>query len=117
MNKLLKLEELAMLGLCIYALYLLKAEWWFYPLILVAPDISLLGYAAGNKIGAILYNIFHHKGVAIILIMIGFSTNNQWIGIIGIILFGHSSMDRIFGYGLKYFEGFKFTHLGLIGKK
>jgi hypothetical protein len=25
-------------------------------------------------------------------------------------------MDRMMGYGLKYNEGFKFTHLGTIGK-
>jgi hypothetical protein len=27
----------------------------------------------------------------------------------GIVLFGHSSMDRFFGYGLKTDEGFKYT--------
>jgi len=32
-------------------------------------------------------------------------------------MFGHSSMDRMFGYGLKTEEGFKYTHLGMIGKK
>jgi len=37
--------------------------------------------------------------------------------VIHIILFGHSSMDRIFGYGLKTNQGFKFTHLGTIGNK
>lgn len=26
-------------------------------------------------------------------------------------------MDRIFGYGLKYSDDFKHTHLGMIGKK
>jgi hypothetical protein len=35
----------------------------------------------------------------------------------GIILFAHSSMDRLFGYGLKYFTGFSDTHLGKIGKE
>lgn len=33
------------------------------------------------------------------------------------ILFGHSAMDRIFGYGLKFNDNFKNTHLGWIGKK
>jgi hypothetical protein len=35
----------------------------------------------------------------------------------GVILFGHSSMDRMMRYGLKYFTGFRFTHLGKIGKE
>ncbi len=29
---------------------------------------------------------------------------------------GHSAMDRVFGYGLKYTTGFQDTHLGKIGK-
>lgn len=33
-------------------------------------------------------------------------------------LFLHADFgfDRMLGYGLKYSEGFKFTHLGIIGK-
>jgi len=42
---------------------------------------------------------------------------DEWMQVIGIILFGHSSMDRMFGYGLKLGQGFKYTHLGIIGKK
>ena len=33
-----------------------------------------------------------------------------------IILFAHISMDRIFGYGLKFNDSFFNTHLGKIGK-
>lgn len=33
----------------------------------------------------------------------------------GIILFGHSNMDRIFGCGLKYADSFRHTHLGMLG--
>ena len=36
--------------------------------------------------------------------------------ITGIILYGHASMDRIFGYGLKFAENFQHTHMGWIGK-
>ncbi len=106
-----------MFAISVYALYLLKADWWYYLLILIAPDISMLGYVGGNKTGAIAYNLFHHKGIAIALFAIGLAVNNNLVQIIGIILFGHSSMDRMFGYGLKLNEGFKYTHLGIIGKK
>ncbi len=67
MKKIIQLEEAAMLGISIYALYLLKVEWWFYLLLLLGPDVSMLGYVAGNTIGAITYNLFHHKAVATIL--------------------------------------------------
>jgi hypothetical protein len=117
MKNLLKLEEAAMFGLCVYALYTLNVPWWCYLLMLLGPDISMIGYVAGNKVGAATYNLFHHKGLSVALFAIGWSTNNVQLQIAGIILFGHSSMDRMFGYGLKLPEGFKYTHLGIIGKK
>jgi hypothetical protein len=115
MNKLIRLEEAAMLGICLYALYRLRVEWWFYILLVFGPDLSMLGYLAGNKAGAILYNLFHHKAVAVIIFMLGILSQTWILQVAGIILFGHSSMDRVFGYGLKYFKGFGYTHLGRIG--
>ncbi len=117
MKLVLKLEELALLLLSIYALYSMHAQWWLYLLLFIGPDISMLGYAAGNKAGAITYNLFHHKGIAVAFFVTGWITGNWGLQLTGILLFGHSSMDRTFGYGLKYFEGFKFTHLGPIGKQ
>jgi hypothetical protein len=117
MKNIIRLEELAMLMISIYALYLLKVDWWHYLMLALAPDISILGYLAGNKVGAACYNLFHHKGIAIAIFAMGFIYNYWIMQVIGIILFGHSSMDRFFGYGLKTGQGFKFTHLGVIGKK
>lgn len=115
MKIIIQLEEAAMLGISIYALYLLNVQWWFYLLLLVGPDVSVLGYLAGSKSGAITYNLFHHKAVAIFLFTIGFINQVWMLQAIGFILFGHSAMDRMLSYGLKYFAGFKFTHLGQIG--
>src|SRR2546423_13504118 len=117
MKNILKLEEAAMFGFCIYALSLFHADWWVYLLILLGPDISMLGYLLNNTIGAVSYNLFHHKGIAIGVFAVGFILKDEWMQITGIILFGHSSMDRMFGYGLKLDQGFKYTHLGMIGKR
>ena len=95
----------------------LSFAWWWFPALILLPDLGIVGYAAGNKAGAIVYNLFHHKGIAVALFVVGFIYNNWALQVSGIILFGHSSMDRMFGYGLKTNEGFKFTHMGLIGKK
>jgi len=116
MKNILKLEEFAMFGFCVYALYLFNAEWWCYLLLLLGLDISMIGYLAGNKVGAVVYNLFHHNGIAVSIYLAGSLTDNVPLQIAGIILFGHSSMDRMFGYGLKQVEGFKYTHLGMIGK-
>ncbi len=117
MKNLIKLEEAAMLGLSIYVLSFLQAEWWWYLILFIGPEISMLGYLGGNKAGAACYNLFHHKGVGIAFFITGLSLPHLLIQVIGIVLFGHSSLDRMFGYGLKTTEGFKYTHLGLIGKK
>ena len=117
MKTTLKLEEL---GLFLFGVYLFSqlnyAWWWFFALILV-PDFSMIGYVFGNKSGAFLYNVFHHKAIAMIIYLAGIYSSNNLIQLTGIILFAHSSMDRMMGYGLKYETGFKFTHLGEIGKK
>ena len=117
MKKLIHVEEIAMVGMSIYGLYLLDVSWWFYLILLIGPDLSMLGYLAGEKNGAITYNLFHHKAVALFMYSIGMYSGNEILQLIGIILFGHSSMDRMMGYGLKYFTGFQFTHLGKIGKE
>jgi hypothetical protein len=116
MKNLLKLEELAMMALSVYFLTTLHvgiSQWWYIPLFL-APDLSILGYAFGKKAGAFCYNLFHHKLSAIAVFMAGVFLQNEYLVLTGTLLFGHSSMDRLAGYGLKTIEGFKHTHLGVM---
>lgn len=116
MKNIIKLEELGMLVISAYALYHYEAAWWWYLMLLVGPDISMLGYLAGTKTGAIAYNLFHHKAIGIGLMMTGYILPLNELLLVGIVLFSHSSLDRMMGYGLKYFESFHHTHLGKIGK-
>jgi Domain of unknown function (DUF4260) len=116
MKKIIQLEELAMFLLSIYLFSTLSFAWWWFLVLILTPDISMIGYLAGNKVGAITYNFFHHKALAIAVYVLGCYLQNEIIQLTGVILFGHSSMDRLFGYGLKTFAGFKSTHLGEIGK-
>jgi hypothetical protein len=115
MKYLLKLEEAFMFVLSIFLFSKLDFAWWLYLALLFAPDLSMLGYLGGTKVGALTYNFIHHKAVGIGIFIIGTLLANQPIQLAGIILFGHSSMDRILGYGLKYQDSFQNTHLGLIG--
>ncbi len=117
MKNTIRLEELALLGLSIWLFSDLPYAWWWYPLLLLSPDISMIAYTLGNKTGAIVYNIFHHRGLAVLLLLSGFLLQNTALQFAGTLLFGHISIDRMLGYGLKYYKGFKFTHLGLIGDR
>jgi hypothetical protein len=116
MKTVIALEELGMFLFSILIFSSLPFAWWWFPVLILAPDIGAVGYLVNNKAGAILYNIFHHKALALSCIALGYYLrNDMWI-LAGAILFGHASIDRALGYGLKYFNGFKYTHLGVIGK-
>ena len=116
MKKIIAIEEMAMFLLAIFAFSKLSFHWWVFPVLLLVPDLSMLGYLAGPKVGAWFYNIVHHKAIAILIFMIGFYYQSSVLQLAGIILFAHSCMDRALGYGLKYSDAFNHTHLGLIGK-
>lgn len=116
MNFLLKLEHIALFAFSIFLFSHTAFEWWWFPLLILSPDISMVGYLGGSRMGAFFYNLFHHQAVAIIVLCIGWQFEIEWIYLAGIILFGHSNMDRVFSYGLKYEDSFSHTHLGMIGK-
>ena len=117
MQRILKLEELAMFLGGIIAYSFLNFDWWWFLAFFFVPDIGMLGYLYGNKIGALFYNLWHHKGLAIVIGIAGVFLGNEILQLIGIILFSHSSFDRMLGFGLKYAKGFKFTNLGEIGNQ
>lgn len=116
MKSVLKLEEAMLFFFGIVLFAQLPYQWWWFPTLILLPDIGMLGYIINEKSGAIIYNLFHHRGLAILIYLFGQFTNMPIVQLIGIILFAHTAMDRTFGYGLKYFKGFKYTHLGEIGK-
>lgn len=109
---LLKLEEAALFILGIYLFSLLDYPWWIFPLLLLAPDIGMIGYLINPKIGAYTYNFTHFTLTAVLLIIAGFIAEYDLIALIGIIMFSHIAMDRALGFGLKYRDDFKNTHLG-----
>lgn len=128
MKNLLKLEELAQLLICIVVLVMNDMPWWTYLLLALGPDIGILGYLVGPRTGAFSYNLFHHKGIALLVAGAGLGSVEMsllWgtppfghlLLMASVILYGHSSMDRMFGFGLKFRDHFQHTHLGWIGKQ
>lgn len=114
MKQVLQLEELAQTALGISVLYFLpfNFSWWLWIILFLSPDIAIVGYSINKKTGSIFYNIFHHKGLAIAIAVTGFLTDSYVLMLAGALMFAHSSFDRILGYGLKYYDDFKHTHLG-----
>lgn len=116
MKALINLEELSKFVLAYLLSLHLGFSWWTFLALLLLPDLSMLGYLVNTRVGAWLYNLAHHQGVAIAVGLLGFYLQNLEVQLAGLVLFGHSAMDRGFGYGLKYSDHFQHTHLGWIGK-
>jgi len=116
MKNILKLEELSLLGLSLFLFSGLDYGWGWYALLFLTPDLSMVGYLANPRLGSWTYNLIHHKGLSVALYILGSLLSIPWLMFAGTLLLGHSSFDRVFGYGLKYPDAFQNTHLGRIGK-
>ena len=113
---LLRLEGLALFAgmTLLYAVW--DGSWWVYAILFLAPDLSVLGYLAGPRSGAIVYNAAHSYIAPMVAITSGFALASPLVLSIVMIWLAHIGIDRALGYGLKYPTGFGFTHLGRIGK-
>jgi Domain of unknown function (DUF4260) len=125
-TNLLKLEEFFLFMLALFLFSGLDYGWGWYALPFLTPDLSALSYLANPHLGAWTlrhaqgnaYNLIHHKGVAVAFYILGSLLSVPWpmFAALCAILLGHSSLDRVFGYGLKYSDAFQNTHLGRIGR-
>ena len=113
---LLRLEGTVVLGVALAAYAQFGAGWCVFALWLLAPDLSLLGYLAGPRVGAALYNAAHSYIGPVALLTLGVLAAMPWAVAGGLIWCAHIGMDRALGYGLKYGSGFGLTHLGRIGR-
>lgn len=101
-----------LLSVCIYAYF--DFSWIAFLLLLLVPDISMFGYLINHKVGAGIYNLFHTYSLPLVVILLSIALSNATALQIGIIWTSHIGMDRMFGFGLKYQNDFKDTHLNRI---
>ena len=101
MKMLLKLEEGTLVLLSLYLFLALDYAWWWFPLLFFLPDISLIGYLISKKAGAAAYNFTHHKALAILVYITGSLIQLPALQLAGVVMFGHSSLDRALGFGLQ----------------
>ena len=92
------------------------APWSLYGLLFFAPDLSMLAYLAGPRLGAFVYNALHATIGPLMLVLVGLALAEPICGSISLIWLAHIGLDRALGYGLKYVAGFRITHLGRIGR-
>jgi hypothetical protein len=112
----LRIEGLAVFAAGLAGFLCLGPQWWAVPLLLLVPDVSMVGYLRGPRVGAIVYNLAHDLATGVVIAAVGLASGSVPVAAIGAIFVAHSGMDRMMGYGLKLPSSFKDTHLGRIGR-
>lgn len=110
-NVLLRIEGVlvAIGALAIYGR--LDGNWLLFAALILTPDVSMLGYLAGTRVGAAVYNLVHTYALPVALGGYGFLTTHALAVHVALIWLAHIGIDRMLGFGLKYPSGFKDTHL------
>jgi hypothetical protein len=125
---LLRLEGLALGLICIWLYRSIHEPWWYFAVLVLTPDLAMLGYLGGPRLGAAIYNAIHTWVAPAVFFVIGWwgSAMLRSFGLEGdttfllplaFILGAHIGIDRALGFGLKLPSGFRDTHLGHIGRE
>ena len=112
----LRIESLTIAGTSSMLYFLSGASIVLFLVLILVPDLSMLGYLKGKRTGAATYNVAHTYATPIVLLGIGVLLNFGLATALALIWIVHIAVDRALGYGLKSPEGFGTTHLGRIGK-
>jgi hypothetical protein len=110
-RRLLHLEGLAVLVAAIALYFDAGYGWLALVLLFLAPDLSMLGYLGGPRLGALAYDVVHTYALPVALALAGVLAEAGLATQLGLIWLAHLGLDRLLGYGLKYPTGFKDTHL------
>ncbi len=102
-----------MLLVCLMLYARTDGTWGLFAVALLAPDLAMVGYLAGARLGAALYNAAHWYGGPLLLWLL----LPGWPVAVPLIWAAHIGLDRMLGYGLKYPTGFHDTHLGRVGAR
>ncbi|WP_341302604.1 DUF4260 domain-containing protein [Lysinibacillus sp. FSL H8-0500] len=111
LRKLIALEYLMAFSITAFFYGHLDFSWLSFIVFILLPDITMLGYLWNTKIGALFYNIGHSFVLPALLMVIAFITSTPILLMTALIWLAHIFLDRTLGYGLKYDEAFKKTHL------
>lgn len=111
-----RIEGGVMLVLAVGLYWKVAGAWWLFIVLILAPDLFMLGYLRDPRIGGAIYNLGHVGLLPGILAIVGIFGSASLAIDIALIWFGHIGGDRLLGYGLKLPSAFQDTHLGRIGR-
>lgn len=117
MNCWLRAESLLSLSVLLIAYAKMSGDWRVFCWFFLLPDVSLLAFFFGARIGSIAYNVAHSLLGPLVLSAFGIAAGDQASLVsFSLIWLCHIHLDRSLGYGLKRVGSFRDTHLGAIGR-
>jgi hypothetical protein len=108
---LLQLEGATVFLVTLFLYWRIDGNWLLFVVLLLAPDLGMVGYVRDTRVGAATYNLFHTYVAPLLLIVVGLVTAAQILQWLALIWIAHIGADRALAYGLKYPSNFKDTHL------
>jgi hypothetical protein len=108
---LLRLEGFVFFAVSVSLFFYLGGTLGPFLLLLLVPDLTMIGYALNVRVGAAVYNAGHTLAVPIALGGAALLTNRPEFVPFILIWTAHIGMDRMLGYGLKFPTYFADTHL------
>jgi len=112
---LLRLEGAVILAVALWAHARCDWSWWLFAALILLPDVSMAGYLANPRLGAVTYNLAHTLSAPAVLAALGALFGIAILFPLAAIWVAHIGLDRMLGYGLKYPTAFGDTHLGRLG--
>ncbi|WP_413376015.1 DUF4260 domain-containing protein [Alkalihalobacillus sp. 1P02AB] len=111
LQSLIRIEYAVAFLLCLFLYVHLDYSFFLFAILLLLPDVTMIGYFINNQVGARLYNVGHSFIIPITLTVFSLSMGVSSLLMIALIWFAHICMDRALGFGLKSNHHFKETHI------
>jgi hypothetical protein len=110
-TRILRIEGLAAFTAALATFLAFDGQLRLLAVLALAPDVAMLGYPAGPRVGSLTYNAAHRYVLPVALAPVGL-----WIGatpalLVAAVWVAHIGADRALGYGLEDESNFRTTHL------
>ncbi len=109
-------DAAVVLMVTLWAVIATNGSWISFFALFLVPDLSMLGYVFGPRVGATTYNAAHLYAWPVALFAAGLAWHADLATTGALSWIAHIAFDNVVGYGLKLPMGFEHTIYGPIGR-
>ena len=105
-------DAAGLLVITLWAVTITNSTWIRFWALFLVPDLSMIGYVFGPRVGAVTYNAGHLYAWPAGLLAAGVAYHAPLATTAALSWIAHIAFDNVAGYGLKLPIGFKHTVYG-----